>query len=256
MEPERMVPLSADDLQVVDNVLADTPTDKPTRSQILKRAAIGTALAAGVGGLVDVKGAFAAGDSVDTVVTTAVTAEALAVTYLTGVIENVKDESVQKFDTILKAANASEYAHYQALSSLGAKPLTTKFWAPNAVFEPKNVFPTIQFAEYMFINAYLVGITTFANAGNSTLARYAGEILGTEAQHLALAKFALGKVPDDRAFQSYIFTDMAGIVSRIEKAGIGFGKRGKGPGTFYDFPGKPPKSAVIRLRDTVPAFPR
>ena len=64
-------------------------------------------------------------------------------------------------------------------------------------------------------------------------------------------------LPDDRAFQSFIFTDMAGVVGRIEKQGIGFGKRvGTGPGKFYEFPGKPPASAVVRVRDTVPAFPR
>jgi hypothetical protein len=257
MEGDQIVPISPDQLQVVDNVLSDTTTDKPTRAGILKRAAIGTALAAGAGAFVNVKGARASGDSIETIVNTAITAEELAVTYLTGVIQNVKDPSVTKFGTVLKAANASEYAHYAALKSLGAKPVTSKFWAPNAVFEPKNVFPTIEFAESMFVNAYLVGITTFAEAGNSTLARYAGEILGTEAQHLALAKFAQGMLPDDRAFQSFIFTDMAGIVGRIEKQGIGFGKRvGTGPGKFYEFPGRPPASAVERVRDTVPAFPR
>ena len=255
MEGDRIVPITPDQLQVVDNVLADTPTDKLTRAAILKRAAIGTAIAAGAGAFVNVKGALASGDSIETVVTTAVTAEALAVTYLTGVISTVKAPSVTKFETVLKAANASEYAHFKALESLGAKPLTTKFWAPNAVFQPENVFPTIQFAENMFINAYLVGITTFAEAGNATLARYAGEILGVEAQHLARARFAMGKLPDDRAFQSFIFTDMAGIVGRIEKAGIGFGKRGKGPGNFYDFKA-PPSSAVVKVRDTVPAYPR
>ena len=189
MEGDQIVPISPDQLQVVDNVLSDTTTDKPTRAGILKRAAIGTALAAGAGAFVNVKGARASGDSIETIVNTAITAEELAVTYLTGVIQLVapKAPEIQKFATVLKAANASEYAHYAALKSLGAKPVTSKFWAPNAVFEPKNVFPTIEFAEYMFVNAYLVGITTFAEAGNSTLARYAGEILGTEAQHLALA---------------------------------------------------------------------
>jgi hypothetical protein len=255
--PKERNGMNPEQLQVVDNVLADTSTDKPTRSAILKRAAIGTAIAAGAGAFVNVKGAAAAGDSIETIVNTAITAEQLAVTYLTGVIENVKDPSVTKFGTVLKAANASEYAHYEALKSLGAKPLTSKFWAPDAVFEPKSVFPTIEFAESMFVNAYLVGITTFAEAGNSTLARYAGEILGTEAQHLALAKFAQGMLPDDRAFQSFIFSSVGGIVGRIEKQGIGFGKRvGSGPGKFYAFPGKPPAAAVVKVRDTVPAFPR
>lgn len=257
MALDRIVPITPDALQTVDNVLSDGPTDKLTRTAILKRAALGTAMAAGAGAFLNVKGASAAHgtDSVDTVVTTAVTAEALAVTYLTGVIQNVKDPSVTKYSTILKAANASEFAHYKALSSLGAKPLTTRFWAPDAVFKPENVFPTIQFAENMFINAYLIGITAFAEAGNSTLARYAGEILGVEAQHLALAKFAMGDLPNDRAFQSFIFSDMAGIVGRIEKAGIGFGKKGKGPGNFYGFKA-PPSSAVVKVRDTLPVYPR
>jgi hypothetical protein len=98
------------------------------------------------------------------------------VTYLTGLLQN--NLVPKQFVQVIKAANASEYDHYTALKQLGAKPLTTKFWAPNAFFEKDKVFATIEAAEDLFVNAYLVGATVFAKAGNADAARYAGEIGG------------------------------------------------------------------------------
>jgi hypothetical protein len=242
-----------DKLQAIDNVLADAPISDLTRRKLLQRAAIGAA-AVGVASLGPVGSALGAGtDDVDAVVNTAVTAEALAVTYVGGVVQNLGDtRPIKPFLPVLKNVLAQELDHYKALKSLGAKPVTEKFWAPDAFFDPKNVFGVLETADTLFTNAYLIGITVFTEAGKPDLARYAGEIAGTEAEHRALARFAQGKLPNNRGFEDYSITSMSGIVAALEKAGIGFGKKGAGPGKFYAYQ-EPPAKALGTVRNERPA---
>lgn len=242
--------VSGEDVQTIENALVDANVDGLTRKRLLGRAALG---AAAIGALGPPGRALAAAtaDTVDTVVTTAITAEALAVTYLSGVIATVKGGAVDKFRPVLKNANSAEYDHYKTLKSLGGKPLTTKFWAPNAAFEPANVFPTIEAAEELFVNAYLLGMTVFSKAGKPDLVRYAAEILGTEAQHRALARFAQNKLPDDKGFESYALTTTKQHVAALEKLGIGFGKPGAKPGKFYTF-ATPPSSVLGNVMNNSP----
>jgi len=238
-----------DELQYLDNVLADAGTPKHTRLGLLKTAAVGAAAAGTFGPTSSALAALARrqGDSVNTVVTTAVTAEALAVTVLTAAVKTSPGTKAGAFIPVLKSANYTEFRHYTVLGSLGAKPLTTKFWIPNAALGEKNInlFKTIELAETLFVDAYLIGITTFAAAKQDKLARYAGEILGTEAEHRVLARYAesvingLEQVPNNKGFETYRFTTMAQVVAQLEKAGFGFGKQGAAPGAFYDFPGDP-----------------
>ncbi|MBV9466405.1 MAG: hypothetical protein JO169_09855, partial [Solirubrobacterales bacterium] len=103
----------------------------------------------------------------------------------------------------------------------------------------------------LFIDAYLIATTAFVKAGKADLARYAGEIGGVEAQHLALVRFARNELPNDRAFQSYAIKDIGGIVAALEKAGVGFGKPGAMPGKFYAF-APPPASAVVAIKNNSP----
>jgi hypothetical protein len=216
---------------------------------------VGAAAAGTLGAFGPVSSALAGGSSAATIsaiVNAAVTAEALAVTYLTGLIENASATGVTPFVDVLKAANASELDHYKALRSLGAKPLTTKFWAPDAFFKPGAPFKVLEFAEDQFVNAYLIHITATAKAGMDTAARYGAEILGVEAQHLALARFAQKKLPNNVGFQVYKTHTIGGIVDNLAKAGVGFGKKGKGPGKFYEFK-TPPASALTRLSSNKPA---
>lgn len=245
--------LEADDVQRLDNVLADTATSPVTRKALIRRAALGAASVGAAGALGPMPAAFAKGTgSIQSIIDDAVTAEALAVTYLTGLIANAKATGVTEFVSVLKAANESEYDHYRALRSLGAKPLTKTFWAPDAFFRPGEPFGVLEFAETQFVNAYLIAITAFAKAHKDNLARYAGEILGVEAQHLALARFAQKKLPNNVGFQRYETHSIGGIVANLEKAGIGFGRKGKGPGKLYRFPGKPPSSTTIPLQSNRP----
>jgi hypothetical protein len=248
--------LQAEDVQRLDNVLSDAKVEPFTRRSLVTRAATGAAAVGALGALGPIPAALAkggGGNSIHTIATDAVTAEALAVTFLTGVVENASKIGIPKsLVPVLKAANQAEFDHYKTLRSLGVKPLTKKFWAPNAFFaSSKSVFETIEYAETQFVNAYLIAITAFAKAHNDKLARYAGEICGVESEHRALARFALGKLPNNVGFEVYKIHRISGIVEALEDAGIGFGKQGKKPGKFYEFK-TPPKSTVVPLQNNHP----
>jgi hypothetical protein len=248
--------LEAEDVQRLDNVLSDAKVEPFTRRSLVTRAATGAAAAGAIGALGPLPSALASGawrGSIDKIATDAVTAEALAVTFLTGVIENAHKIGIPKsLVPVLKAANAAEYDHYKALRSLGFRPLTKKFWAPDSFFtSSKSVFETIEYAETLFVNAYLIAITATAKAKQDKLARYAGEICGVESEHRALARFALGKLPNNVGFEGYKLHGIGGIVEALEDAGIGFGKQGKKPGAFYHFHA-PPQSTVVHLENNHP----
>jgi hypothetical protein len=249
---------------MLENALRDSSLPSETRKALLKRASTTLLAAGGMGAVLAACGSSArkkmrstttetgtssaasgSGAEISKIINTAATAEALAVTYLSVVIKNSSGTSVAKFAEVLKAANAQEYDHYKALTSLGAKPLTTKFWAPNAFFGSNldGVFPTLQVAETLFVNAYLIAITAFAKAGKTDYVRYASEIAGVEAQHLALARYAGGKLPNNLGFADYAISSIDGIVSALEKAGVGFGKQGSAPGKFVSF--APPHPDVV-----------
>lgn len=237
--------LNTDDVQTLDNAFQRHGLPPLTRRALLATAA-GAAVAAGVPGIASAANA----DSAMEIGTAAVTAEALAVTYLSNLIEKGGHAFPKPVQNVLKAANHAEQDHYQALHGLGFKPLTTKFWIPNAALGPGNVnlFATLEVAETLFINAYLIAITAFAKLKKDSLARYAGEILGVEAEHRALARYANNvvhgqttltrtNVPNNKAFETYTIKSIGGIVAALEKAGFGFGKQGATPGSFYDFDG-------------------
>jgi hypothetical protein len=251
--PIRPPLLSPDDAQRAENVLDDVELTPDTRRALLKRLSAGAA-SFGVLGLAacgsdnksTTTGSSASSDKITTLVNTAITAEALAVTYLSGLLQN--HLIPKQFVKVIEAANQAEYDHFKALQSLGAKPLTTKFWAPNSFFEKDRVFATIETAEGLFVNAYLIAMTEFAKAGKSDEARYAGEILGTEAEHLALARFAQGKLPNDVAFMGYDIHSIDGIVKALGSVGIGLGQKGSKPGKFYEFPGQPPSSTTTTIK--------
>jgi|SRR5579884_2269422 len=245
--------LEAEDVQRIENVLVDANVSSVSRRALLGRAAAGAAAVGTIGAFGPIPSALAAGssDSAGDILNAAITAEMLAITYLSGLIANEHKTGVSKFVNVLKAANAAEYDHYKVLKSLQAKPLADRFWAPDSFFKPDNVFPTIEYAETQFVNAYLIGVTVFSKI-NPAYARYAAEILGVEAEHRALARFAQRKLPNNVGFESYRTHTISGIVQNLEKAGVGFGKRGKGPGAFYRFH-TPSYSVLTSIEDRKPA---
>jgi len=139
----------------------------------------------------------------------------------------------------VQAAAREELIHYDVLRSIGGKPLTKKIWVPDAVFGSRlGLLTALEKGDQIFINAYLIGTTAFATKGgrrNAKFARFTGEFMGAEAVHRALARQSLGKLGNDRVFMRYSFTKIETAVTKLRRAGFGFGKRGAMPGQFYDF---------------------
>jgi hypothetical protein len=244
----------ADDVERLEKVLEDAAVDGTTRRSLLKYAAASAAAASAIAPARALAQGSAAGESsTRDILNAAVTAEALAVTYLTGLVQSAdKLPTVKKFKKVLQAANQAEYDHYQSLTGLGVKPMAMKFWAPDAAFQDDNVFPLLETFETLFVNAYLLASTQLAKADEVSPARYAGEICGVEAQHRTLVRYAQGKLPNNVAFEAYTHKALDGIVNAITDTGVGLGKRGQGPGQFYKFPGKPPAETTVSLHNDTP----
>jgi ferritin-like protein len=184
----------------IERASAGRSLSAPTRRRFMTAVLAASGGAAGIAALGNVTSALAdersGGAAVREIIDIAVTAEALAVTYLGAVISNAYagatglDATVK---TLLQAARAEEYAHFQLLKNLGAEPQTLTFFVPEAsmVTDRTTALETIAAAEQLFINAYLSAIATFSQEGQHTLAVYAASILGTECEHRSLARAAL-----------------------------------------------------------------
>ena len=175
--------------------------------------------------------AAGAGDSAATVLNAVVTAEELAVTYLTGLVENASATGVTKVRRRAEGRQRRGVRPLQGAEEVRRQAADDEVLIPDGFFKPGQVFPTIEVAETLLINAYLIGITTFAKAGRA---------------HRALARFAQSKLPDNAGFEDYTLQSLAAIVQALEKAGVGFGKKGTAAGKFYKFKA-PPASAVVDL---------
>ena len=184
----------------------------------------------------DAWAARASRNSPQTILNVAATAEVLAT-----IVNTVGAEVLgNRLDPVtlrnVQAAAREELIHYNVLVASGAKPLTKRIWVPDAVFaSPTGLLTALEAGDQIFINAYLIGTTAFARAKKAKLARFTAEFMGAEAVHRALARQSLGKLGNDRAFMRYDFANILTAVSKLKRAGFGFGTRGAGPGRFYEF---------------------
>ncbi|MGI8430062.1 MAG: hypothetical protein ACR2OB_12360 [Solirubrobacteraceae bacterium] len=235
-----------------------------TRRQMIAAASISLG-GLGLLGLPAVAGATAkaraaqSGNDPQTILNVAATAEVLATIVNTVGFQKVTfSDSPGTTGTAaitkrnIAAAAREELIHYDVLVSLGAKPLTTQIWVPDAVFAsdngPKGLLNTVIVGDQIFINAYLIGVSAFGQAGNGKLARAAAEFMGVEAVHRALARQSLGLLGNDRVFMKFDepesapgplpglpgFTNILDAVTELKAAGFGFGAPGASPGQFYD----------------------
>ncbi|MBJ7332702.1 MAG: ferritin-like domain-containing protein [Solirubrobacteraceae bacterium] len=194
----------------------------------------GAAAAIGGLGLLSLPTRAMAANDAQTILNVAATAEVLATIVNTLAVEKVDFDRTTKKN--IQAAAREELLHYQFLTANGAKPATTKIWVPDALFKSdESVLKGLVAGDQVFVNAYLIGVTAFAQAGQADLARYSAEIMGVEAVHRALALQSLGKLGNDRAYSLYDFTNIEDAVAAIGKLGFGLGKPGKGKGKLYDF---------------------
>jgi hypothetical protein len=241
--------MDAQDLQVLENVLDDTPADAHTRRRLLQVAAAGGALA--IGGAAPAV-AQRRGESPKRILDSLATAESFGVTFLTEAIRRAPGTPSEDLVETLKAANTAEYDHVVALRRLGGRQFTLRFWIPDAAFGGGGVglFESIETADTVELMGYLTGTTAFARRGNARAARWLAEGCAVEAEHRAIARFAqtaLGgrqQISINRSFAPWSIKTVAGMIRALERVGIGFGERGAEPGGFYRFPGDPVASGV------------
>jgi hypothetical protein len=223
-----------------------------TRRQLVAGAAGTVAGMTALGMLPDL--AMAQRDDVNSpeaILTVAATAEVLAT-----IVNTVGREQIdldRQTDANVAAAAREELIHYEVLESLGARPVTKMIHVPDEVFaNARNFLETLEVGDQIFVNAYLIGTTTFASKRyrDYKLARATAEFAGVEAVHRALARQSLGKLGNDRVFMRYGDIERAAdapnvnapgffripvAVEQLEAAGFGFGKAGSKPGRMYDF---------------------
>jgi hypothetical protein len=229
-----------------------TATEGTTRRRMLGRA--GAFAAGGMATLTGTGTAAAAvggGHSLRRFVNFTVTQEQFGVTAVTAAIKKAPGTPSEQFLPVLRAAVTTEFTHVQALKAIGASPLTSKFWIPNAVFDGGvGLFTSLAAVEAIEISLYLVGVTAFTDRSNTFGARLCAEALGTEAEHRVLARFAASQLgaptspPNNVGFEPFPYKSTNEVMKTLTGLGIGYGKQGSAPGAFYEYPGDPVANGV------------
>lgn len=182
-------------------------------------------------------------ESVTDIINIADTAEHLAVTLLTAAVGNAGQLGLTGvLLAVVQAALAEEQYHADFLESNGAKPLTDTFTVPDPkiLTDPTTFFSTVEAAETLFIGAYMAATREFSQMGNATLAQYAYQIGGVEAEHRVLARAALALTghnndlpTNNLAFENdvvYTVADAAKILTNLGFIG--------GKGAQVTYPGR------------------
>jgi hypothetical protein len=182
-----------------------------------------------------------------------VTEEQLGVTFVSAAIENAPDTPSEDFLPVLRNGVTQEYHHVEALKGVGGKPLTTKYWFPDAALDNGGVgvFESLEAVETIEISLYLIGVSAYARDREEFGARLCAEAMGTEAVHRALVRFAQGQLgkeigpPNDVGFENFDWPTVDKVRQSLEDdLGFGYGSEGSQPGRFYEYPGDPLASGV------------
>jgi hypothetical protein len=203
------------------------------------------------GGALALPGVASAASGSQSILSVLTTFEHFGVTLLTNAAKKAPGTPSAKFANVVEAANLTEFFHIQALERLGGKPLTKKFWIPNAVLDGSvGLFNAIGLQEAVEISAYLVGVTQATQKRNAFQSRLFAEALGTECEHRVLARSAAAMLtgstaaPNNVGFEAFPYRSGSAALKASEKLGIGFGKQGASPGAFYEYPGDPRKTGT------------
>ncbi|HEY3613168.1 MAG TPA: hypothetical protein VGK92_05655 [Gaiellales bacterium] len=234
-----------------------------SRRTLLSRSAVGLAAVAGAGTLAGPALANSSGKQwwhksgshfdFDFIVTQ----EQFGVTFLTEAVRRAPGTPSAQFLPVLEAANTTEFDHVTALEGIGAKPLTTSYWIPDAAFGAggAGLFASIEAVETIEFSMYLIGVDDATRRSQKPTARLCAEAMATESEHRVLARFAQGAlgatigVPNNISFAPFSHPTMAAVKAALEALGIGYGRKGAGPGKFYDYPGDPVANGTGSVQD-------
>jgi hypothetical protein len=198
-------------------------------------------------------------DSIDEWGVFASTTEALTVTILTELLRRASLNSVPSSVTVIfDGVYAAELDHWNFTHTLFA-PSTERFWIPDGFFggpgdalDLTAVGQGVAAGEHLFVNTYLLGVTILAAAKEWTLARYAAELAGVEAEHRVLGQSLAGaSPPNNLGFEVFEFSTVSAIEAALTSAGFGLGQQGSAAGRFYEFP-NPPMPPPIPISGNTP----
>jgi hypothetical protein len=258
--------LSSSAAEVPNRTSREAPTPTGTRRWLIERAAVGAAGITAASALVPASEALASThpdkkppDSIEEWGVFASTTEALTVTILTELLRRASLNSVPSSVTVIfDGVYAAELDHWNFTHSLFA-PSTERFWIPDGFFggsgdalDLTTVGQGVAAGEHLFVNTYLLGVTILAAAKEWTLARYAAELGGVEAEHRVLGQFLAGaSPPNNLGLEVFEFSTVSAIEAALMSAGFGLGQQGSAAGRFYDFP-NPPMPPPIPISGNTP----
>ena len=249
-------------VDTLDRALRDASTPTRTRRWLLERAAMGAAGVAAASAVIPAGDALARShhDSINEWGVFASTTEALTVTITNELVRRTSKhpEVPSSVSAIFDAVYAAERDHW-LFTSKHWRPSTTRFWIPDGFFggagdalDLTAVGQSVAAGEHLFVNTYLIGVTTFAAAGRSTYARYAAELAANESEHRVLGQSLAGaSPPNNLGFEEFVFDNVGDIEAALVGAGFGLGQEGTSPGRFYDFP-DPPMAPPIPISSNEP----
>ncbi len=261
-ESDRTGPGAGRTVDTLDRALRDASTPTRTRRWLLERAAMGAAGVAAASAAIGPGEALASPhrDSINEWGVFASTTEALTVTILTELVRRTRKhpEVPSSVSVIFDGVYAAERDHWR-FTSKHWRPSTTRFWIPDGFFggagdalDLTAVGKSVAAGEHLFVNTYLIGVTTFAAAGRSTYARYAAELAANESEHRVLGQTLAGaSPPNDLGFAEFEFDRISQIAAAAKSAGFGFGEQGTAAGRFYDLP-RPLMAPRVKISSNQP----
>jgi hypothetical protein len=246
--------------------MSEKPEHLTSRRAFLERAAVGAAGVMAASALIPAGDALAGAhrdskpdDSIDEWGVFASTTEALTVTILTELLRRASLNSVpNSVSVIFDGVYAAELDHWNFIHKV-FRPSTKRFWIPDGFFggagdalDLTAVGQGVAAGEHLFVNTYLLGVTILAAAGRSTLARYAAELGGVEAEHRVLGQSLAGaSPPNNLGLEVFEFSTVSAIEAALMSAGFGLGQQGSAAGRFYQFP-NPPMPPPIPISGNTP----
>ena len=149
-------------------------------------------------------------ESVETIVTIAAIAEALAVTtYYHGITSPPVFNAIEAGNRpYLRGALSEEDQHLLALMGAGAPKPQTMYHYPPGVFGTLSGFAkTLEALENAFISAYGAAVNRFAVLNQPDLAQLAARILGVEAEHRFAIRDTIGDaLPNNLVYEPAEFS--------------------------------------------------
>ncbi len=227
------------------------PGEDAKRGTQTRRAMLGAAAGVAVAGasasLAGRAMAASTGSSSSSVFTFIAAQEGFGVTFLSEAVRRAPGTPSAQFLPVLQAAVTTEFEHLRALERLGHSLPVRRYWIPDALFGDggPGLFESIMNIETIEISMYLVGVTSFTRARSEFRSRLCAEAMGTECEHKVLARSAVmmlgatNEPPNNVGFERYDQHSIPAVQSALEHLGIGYGKQGKTPGRFYEYPGSP-----------------